>query len=66
MLDQIVILYIYICREGASFQKAEDVLRGESARRDKALRICVGADQCEIIGRRRYNGSDAWDQDGQP
>ena len=32
--------------------------------RDKELMICVGAEQCEIIGRRRNNGSDACDPDG--
>lgn len=32
----------------------------------KKLRICVGAGQCEIIGRGRYNGSDACEPDGKP
>lgn len=40
----------------------EGVWFGGSA---KKVRIQVGADQCEIIGRRRLNGSDARDSDGQ-
>jgi hypothetical protein len=44
----------------ASFQRPEDVRPGESAKR-----ICVDADQCEIIAGRRYDGSDACDLDEQ-
>jgi hypothetical protein len=65
MVDLIIILHIHICREEASFQLRENVWSGGSARKDKKLRIYVGADQCEIIGRRRYNGSEACDPDGQ-
>ena len=45
------------------FDRPEDVWSGESA---KKVRIHIGADQCEIIGRIRYNGSDAFDPDGRP
>jgi hypothetical protein len=65
MVDWIIILGIHICREEASFQWPEGVWSGESGRRDKKLRICVGADPCEIIGRRRYDGSEASNPDGQ-
>ena len=64
-MNFIIILHIHICREEASFQRLEDVRFGESGR-DKELRIYVAADQCWIIGRRQYNGSDACDSDGQP
>ena len=65
MMDQIIFLHIHICRQEASFQRPENVWSSGSGRRDKELRNCVGADQCEIIGRRRHNGSDAYDPDGQ-
>jgi hypothetical protein len=65
-VDWIIIFGIHICREEASFQRREDGWSDGSVRRDEELRIYVGADECEIIGRRRYNGSDAYDPDGQP
>jgi len=65
MVDWIIILHIHICREEPSFQRLKDVRFGESGR-DKELIIYVAADQCKIIGRRQYNGSDACDPDGQP
>ncbi len=66
MVDWVIVLHIYICRKEASFQRRVDVWSGGSARKDKKLRIYVGADQCEIIGRRRSNGSDACYPHGQP
>lgn len=63
VVDQIVTLHIHICREQASFQWLEDVGSGESGR-DKEPRFCVDADQCEIIGTRRLNGSDGCGPDG--
>ena len=51
---------IHIFREEASFQRPDGLWFSESARG-----IYVGSDQCEIIGRRWFNGSDECDPDGQ-
>ena len=66
MVDWIIILGIHICREKASFQRREDGWSDGSVRRDEELRIYAGADECESIGRKRYNGSDSCELDGYP
>jgi hypothetical protein len=58
-------MYSYIW-EGGSFQRPENVWSSGSGRRDEELRNYVGSDLCEIIGRRRFDGSDACDPDGAP
>ena len=58
MVGWIIILGIHIFREEALFQRREAAWSSESGK-DKELRIYVGADQREIIGRRRDHGSDA-------
>lgn len=57
-------LYIDIFRQEASFQRKRS--GRVSLREENQLGIYVDANQCEIIGRGRYNGSDVRDPDGQP
>ena len=52
-------VFIYVERQRHFSGRRRSCPNGSG--RDKKLRIYVGTDQCEIIAKRRYNGSEACD-----
>jgi hypothetical protein len=58
MVDQMLSWILIYLVGKHHFSGPENVWSSEFGR-DKELRICVGADQCEIIGRRRFNSQES-------